>query len=196
MFCAHGIPQWGGDRVSRVASSSWNALVFFQPLSNELLSTKADNGALTSPLLPLPLLLPLRPFLPPPPLQCSPWTLSANSAALFFFSAASSSSSALFFISAANSPFVSAAFRATSSIAASTPLSISPSSPASSSALAFLSSSGSSPISAARKESSARSLRLKSLLQHLLHCRCASFQLCVNRLRLSPSLRLLKSPRR
>src|SRR6266704_2277814 len=126
MFCAHGIPQWGGDRVSRVASSSWNALVFFQPLSNELLSTKADNGALTSPLLPLPLLLPLppslplRPFLPPPPLQCSPWTLSANSAALFF-------------ISAASSPFVSAAFRATSSTAASTPLSISPSLPASSS---------------------------------------------------------------
>src|SRR5713101_4132200 len=82
MLCAHGIPQWGGDRVSRVASSSWNALVFFQ-----LLSTKADNGALTSPLLPLPLLLPLppslplRPFLPPPPLQCSPWTLSANWAA-------------------------------------------------------------------------------------------------------------------
>ncbi len=42
----------------------------------------------------------------------------------------------------------------------------------------------------------ARSLRLKSLLQHLLRCRCASFQLCVNRLRLSPSLRLLKSSRR
>ena len=33
----------------------------------------------------------------------------------------------------------------------------------------------------------ARSLRLKSLLQHLLHCRYASLQLCVNRLRLSPS---------
>jgi redox-sensitive transcriptional activator SoxR len=40
----------------------------------------------------------------------------------------------------------------------------------------------------------ARSLRLKSLLQHLLRCRCASLQFCVNRLRLSPSLRLL-SPR-
>src|SRR6266566_2566963 len=132
MFCAHGIPQWGGDRVSRVASSSWNALVFFQ-----LLSTKADNGALTSPLLPLPLLLPLppslplRPFLPPPPLQCSPWTLSANSAAPSSFSAASSSSLALFFISAASSPFASVAFPATSSTAASTPLFISPSSPAS-----------------------------------------------------------------
>jgi len=41
----------------------------------------------------------------------------------------------------------------------------------------------------------ARSIRLKSLLQHLLHCRCASLPLCVNRLRLSPSLRLLKSAR-
>src|SRR6266571_3013451 len=154
MFCAHGIPQWGGDRVSRVASSSWNALVFFQPLSNELLSTKADNGALTSPLLPLPL---LRPFLPPPPLQCSPWTLSANSAALFFFSAASSSSSALFFISAASSPFVSAAFRATSSTAASTPLSISPSLPASSSAPYSHSSSGFLDISANNRVFSATS---------------------------------------
>src|SRR6266566_4485500 len=102
MLCAHGIPQWGGDRVSRVASSSWNALVFFQ-----LLSTKADNGTLTSPLLPLPPSLPLRPFPPLPPLQCSPWTLSANSAARSSFSAASSSSLALFFISAASSPFAS-----------------------------------------------------------------------------------------
>src|SRR6266566_3311278 len=149
MFCAHGIPQWGGDRVSRVASSSWNALVFFQ-----LLSTKADNGALTSPLLPLPLLLPLppslplRPFLPPPPLQCSPWTLSANSAAPSSFSAASSSSLALFFISAASSPFASAAFPATSSTAASTPLFISPSSRASSSAPYSHSSSGFLDISA------------------------------------------------
>src|SRR5271169_5949141 len=35
-----------------------------------------------------------------------------------------------------------------------------------------------------------RSLRLKSLLQHLLHCRCASLQVCVQRLSLSPNLRL------
>jgi DNA-binding transcriptional MerR regulator len=34
-----------------------------------------------------------------------------------------------------------------------------------------------------------RSLRLKSLLQHLLHCRCASLQICVQRLSLSPDLR-------
>lgn len=36
-----------------------------------------------------------------------------------------------------------------------------------------------------------RSLRLKSLLQHLLHCRCASLQICVQRLSLSPNLRRL-----
>ena len=42
----------------------------------------------------------------------------------------------------------------------------------------------------------ARSLRLKALLQGLLHCRCASLQLCVNRLRLSPNLRLLENIRR
>jgi MerR family redox-sensitive transcriptional activator SoxR len=36
-----------------------------------------------------------------------------------------------------------------------------------------------------------RSLRLKSLLQHLLHCRCASLQVCVERLSLSPTLRSL-----
>ncbi len=40
----------------------------------------------------------------------------------------------------------------------------------------------------------ARSLQLKSLLQGLLNCRCPSLQFCVNRLRLSPNLRLL-SPR-
>ena len=36
-----------------------------------------------------------------------------------------------------------------------------------------------------------RSRRLKSLLKHLLHCHCASLQLCVKRLSLSPSLRLI-----
>ena len=36
-----------------------------------------------------------------------------------------------------------------------------------------------------------RSLRLKSLLQHLLHCRCTSLQMCVQRLSLSPNVRLL-----
>jgi MerR family transcriptional regulator, redox-sensitive transcriptional activator SoxR len=36
-----------------------------------------------------------------------------------------------------------------------------------------------------------RSLRLKSLLQHLLRCRCASLQICVQRLSLSPNLRRL-----
>jgi len=34
-----------------------------------------------------------------------------------------------------------------------------------------------------------RSIRLKSLLQHLLQCHCASLQICVLRLSLSPSLR-------
>ena len=34
----------------------------------------------------------------------------------------------------------------------------------------------------------ARSLKLKSLLQGLLHCHCPSLQLCVNCLRLSPKL--------
>lgn len=33
-----------------------------------------------------------------------------------------------------------------------------------------------------------RSLRLKSLLKHLLHCRCASLEICVQRLSLSPDL--------
>jgi MerR family transcriptional regulator, redox-sensitive transcriptional activator SoxR len=36
-----------------------------------------------------------------------------------------------------------------------------------------------------------RSRRLKSLLEHLLHCHCASLQLCVERL--SPSLRLVRN---
>jgi len=34
-----------------------------------------------------------------------------------------------------------------------------------------------------------RSHRLKSLLEHLLHCHCPSLQICVQRLSLSPSLR-------
>ena len=34
-----------------------------------------------------------------------------------------------------------------------------------------------------------RSLRLKALLEHLLHCRCASLQVCVQRLSLSPIFR-------
>ena len=38
----------------------------------------------------------------------------------------------------------------------------------------------------------ARSLKLKSLLQGLLHCHCPSLQFCVNRLRLSPKLRRFK----
>jgi MerR family transcriptional regulator, redox-sensitive transcriptional activator SoxR len=36
-----------------------------------------------------------------------------------------------------------------------------------------------------------RSRRLKALLQHLLHCRCGSLQVCVERLSLSPNLRRL-----
>jgi MerR family redox-sensitive transcriptional activator SoxR len=39
------------------------------------------------------------------------------------------------------------------------------------------------------------SQRLKSLLQHLLHCRCASLQMCVERLRLSPSLKQISNDR-
>lgn len=38
-----------------------------------------------------------------------------------------------------------------------------------------------------------RAKRLKSLLEHLLHCRCASLQVCVERLSLSPRLRLIGS---
>ena len=37
-----------------------------------------------------------------------------------------------------------------------------------------------------------RSRRLKSLLEHLLHCRCASLKICVARLNLSPNLRSLR----
>lgn len=36
-----------------------------------------------------------------------------------------------------------------------------------------------------------RARRLKSLLEHLLHCRCVSLQVCVERLSLSPGLRLI-----
>src|SRR2546422_6166917 len=42
----------------------------------------------------------------------------------------------------------------------------------------------------------ARSLKLKSLLQNLLHCRCASLQQCVRALGLSENLRLLQDFRR
>jgi MerR family transcriptional regulator, redox-sensitive transcriptional activator SoxR len=40
-------------------------------------------------------------------------------------------------------------------------------------------------------QSISRSLKLKSLLQGLLRCRCASLQFCVNCLSLSPNLRSL-----
>ncbi len=36
-----------------------------------------------------------------------------------------------------------------------------------------------------------RSLLLKSLLENLLHCRCASLQICVQRLSISPNLHLV-----
>jgi len=42
------------------------------------------------------------------------------------------------------------------------------------------------------EESIRRSRRLKSLLEHLLDCRCASLQVCVGRLRLSSNLRALR----
>jgi MerR family redox-sensitive transcriptional activator SoxR len=42
-------------------------------------------------------------------------------------------------------------------------------------------------------ETVARARRLKSLLEHLLHCRCASLRECVDRLSLSPKLRLVRS---
>ena len=42
----------------------------------------------------------------------------------------------------------------------------------------------------------ARAQQLKSLLEHLLHCRCASLQQCVDRLSLSPKLRLLRNSAR
>jgi MerR family redox-sensitive transcriptional activator SoxR len=41
------------------------------------------------------------------------------------------------------------------------------------------------------EENIQRSLLLKSLLENLLHCRCASLQICVQRLSLSPRLRLV-----
>jgi MerR family transcriptional regulator, redox-sensitive transcriptional activator SoxR len=41
-----------------------------------------------------------------------------------------------------------------------------------------------------------RSLLLKSLLENLLHCRCASLQMCVQRLSLSPNLRLVAQPKK
>jgi MerR family redox-sensitive transcriptional activator SoxR len=41
------------------------------------------------------------------------------------------------------------------------------------------------------EENISRSLLLKSLLENLLHCRCASLQMCVQRLSLSPNLRLV-----
>jgi len=42
-------------------------------------------------------------------------------------------------------------------------------------------------------ETVARARQLKSLLEHLLHCRCASLRQCVDRLSLSPKLRLVRS---
>jgi MerR family transcriptional regulator, redox-sensitive transcriptional activator SoxR len=41
------------------------------------------------------------------------------------------------------------------------------------------------------EETMNRSRRLKSLLEHLLHCRCASLKICVQHLSLSASLRVL-----
>jgi MerR family redox-sensitive transcriptional activator SoxR len=40
-----------------------------------------------------------------------------------------------------------------------------------------------------------RSLRLKSLLENLLHCRCANLEVCVQCLNLSSNLRSLEKPR-
>lgn len=42
------------------------------------------------------------------------------------------------------------------------------------------------------EETIERSRRLKSLLEHLLDCRCGSLQVCVQRLSLSPSLRQIQ----
>ena len=44
-----------------------------------------------------------------------------------------------------------------------------------------------------RKSSKQRAKRLKSLLEHLLNCRCASLNVCVQRLSLSPSLSSLRT---
>jgi MerR family redox-sensitive transcriptional activator SoxR len=41
------------------------------------------------------------------------------------------------------------------------------------------------------EENIQRSLLLKSLLENLLHCRCASLQICVQRLSISPNLHLV-----
>ena len=41
-------------------------------------------------------------------------------------------------------------------------------------------------------QSICRSRRLKSLLEHLLHCHCASLRVCVQRLRLSTNMRLIE----
>jgi DNA-binding transcriptional MerR regulator len=41
------------------------------------------------------------------------------------------------------------------------------------------------------EETIRRSRRLKSLLEHLLRCRCISLEVCVERLSLSPKLRLI-----
>jgi MerR family redox-sensitive transcriptional activator SoxR len=43
------------------------------------------------------------------------------------------------------------------------------------------------------EETILRSRRLRSLLEHLLQCQCASLQVCVERLSLSPSLRLIRN---
>jgi MerR family redox-sensitive transcriptional activator SoxR len=42
-------------------------------------------------------------------------------------------------------------------------------------------------------ETMVRAQRLKSLLEHLLHCRCVSLQQCVERLSLSSKLRLIRN---
>jgi len=42
-------------------------------------------------------------------------------------------------------------------------------------------------------ETMARAQQLKSLLEHLLRCRCASLRECVDRLSLSPKLRLVRA---
>jgi len=41
------------------------------------------------------------------------------------------------------------------------------------------------------RDSMERSRRLKSLLEHLLYCHCATLQVCVQRLSLSPDMHLL-----
>jgi MerR family redox-sensitive transcriptional activator SoxR len=41
-------------------------------------------------------------------------------------------------------------------------------------------------------ETMKRTRRLKSLLEHLLRCRCGSLQVCVQRLSLSPNLKLIR----